>query len=408
MHIIVSDLHLGKGDDLDDFVFGFKGDIGTIPACVAEMDEKFGNFLKFLAGLSRPENPVTLVLLGDIFDLIQVTGCEGPAKLDAVRKAHTKFFEYLGSFADEHAVLYLVGNHDAEMLNPAMTDWLKKAVPKLQLDPKNLPLLFYQEGSLYCEHGNQLEGRPGYNIIENIYRDFVGQPFAASDYPAGSRFVLESVNSLETKYPDVDNILGDRRAATTWYILKKKGKNGFEQFVDLLRKVKSGVRTASVTSDDDALLLYSLLTGRPPDAADVERDDVAKQLDGMLRAYLGTKPGVQLAATRKGMWELFKKNIAWIAEQKERWANDVDENASRFVHNPGAPAGLLKQPDRAVRFIVCGHTHRSKKISSEDGQRAYINSGTWRHFLDPDTGAYTQNLTYVRVDGGSADLCTFT
>jgi UDP-2,3-diacylglucosamine pyrophosphatase LpxH len=267
------------------------------------MDEKFGDFLKFLAGLSRPENPVTLVLLGDIFDLIQVTGSEGPAKLDAVRKAHTKFFEYLGRFAEEHAVLYLVGNHDAEMLNPVMTDWLKKAVPKLQLDPQNLPLLFYQEGSLYCEHGNQLEGRPGYNIIDNIYRDFVDQPFTASDYPAGSRFVLESVNSLETKYPDVDNILGDRRAATTWYILKKKGKNGFEQLLDLLRKVKGGVRTASVTSDDDALLLYSLLTGRPPDAADVERDAIAKQLDGMLRAYLGTKPGVQPAAAPKAMWE---------------------------------------------------------------------------------------------------------
>jgi UDP-2,3-diacylglucosamine pyrophosphatase LpxH len=108
------------------------------------------------------------------------------------------------------------------------------------------------------------------------------------------------------------------------------------------------------------------------------------------------------------MWELFKQHIAWFAEQKERWANDVDQNASRFVHNPGAPAGLLRQPDQNVQYIVCGHTHRAKKISSKDGQRAYINSGTWRHFLDPDTGAYTQSLTYVRIDGGSAELCSFT
>jgi UDP-2,3-diacylglucosamine pyrophosphatase LpxH len=410
VHILISDLHLGKGDDLDDFLLGFKGDNSTIPKCVREMDQKFGQFIKFLNRLERPSDPVKLILLGDIFDLIQVAGHEGPGKLDAVRKAHQEFFQHMDGFTGNHSVMYVVGNHDAEMLHPAMTGWLKKTLPNLQLDSKDLPFRWYQENELYCEHGNQLEGPPHYNVISQIYRDFSTQPFSAADYPPGSKFVLSCVNDLESRYPDVDNILGDRRAATTYYLVTTKTATVFRTFLDRLRKLKGKLRIASASPEDDALFLLSQLTGRLPDRADVKTDDTAQKLHDVLQTYVGSKPGVESASIQAadGAYELLKGNADWLRGQMQRWARNVDENAARFVHDPGAPSGLLYQPDPTrIRFIVCGHTHRAKTTWSQDKQRAYFNTGTWRHFYDPSTKAYSQKLHYVLVSGGKAELHHF-
>jgi UDP-2,3-diacylglucosamine pyrophosphatase LpxH len=411
VRILVSDLHLGKGDDLDDFLLGFKGDNSTIPKCIREMDEKFGHFLKFLSGQSQASNPVKLILLGDIFDLIQVTAHKGTGKLAAIYNAHKAFFQQLSEFAGNHCVIYVVGNHDAEMLDPAMAEWLKKKVPNLQLDQKGLPFLFYQENELYCEHGNQLEGLPRYNVIRDIYRDFSSQPFTANDYPVGSRFVLDLVNDLESKYPDVDNVLGDRRAATTYYLIKTKTDTVFLKFVEKLVKLRAKLHIASASPHDEALVLLSQLTGRPADLANAQRDATALELLRLLQRYLGTKQGLKSANARQAavrFIELLKENTGWLVQQMRGWAKNIDENAARFLHNPGAPAGLLQQPHSAkVRFIVCGHTHCTTTILSDDKQRKYLNSGTWRHFYEPVTKAYSQTLHYVLLDEGKAELHHF-
>jgi UDP-2,3-diacylglucosamine pyrophosphatase LpxH len=410
MHILVSDLHLGQGDGLDDFLLGYDGNNATVPECIRKMDEKFGAFLKQIGGLAEQGGPTKLVLLGDVFDLIQVTGHEGPAKLDAIQKAHPKFFEDLRAFADNHETYYVVGNHDAEMLNSTMTAQLKQMVPGLKMDNRGLPLLYYQEGQLYCEHGNQLEGPPSHNVIDEIYRDFVAKPFTPADYPGGSRFVLTFVNDLESKYPDVDNIMGDRRAATAYYVISTKASTVFQGLMQQLRKSGKGVRGASVGIGDEALDLYGLLTGRPPDSEELQKDPVARELHKKLQEYVGTGQGIKTAGNSKaaaGAYELLSQNIAWLGKQKEIWAAEVDGNAARFVHNPGVTSGLLQQPDPGVRFIVCGHTHRAKTVASTDGQRTYLNSGTWRHFYDPNTSEYTQKLHYVQVVGSKAELKEF-
>src|SRR5207244_6330209 len=240
MHVFVSDLHLGCGDELDDFLLGFEGDRAHISTYLRDMDEHFGSFLASIAGFAED---VTLVLLGDIFDLLQVTGRAGCGKLDAIFDAHKGFFKDLAGFAQEHDVVYVVGNHDAEMFHPAMASWLRQKVPRILLDSSGLPFVYYEADGFYCEHGNQLERPPGHNVIRRIHRDFTTEPFTYADYPAGSHFVLEVVNALEKDYPDIDNVLGDRRMATIYYLINHARFDVFAELLEKYRRV-SGFRVA--------------------------------------------------------------------------------------------------------------------------------------------------------------------
>jgi 3',5'-cyclic AMP phosphodiesterase CpdA len=117
-----------------------------------------------LGELSAHGGSVELVLAGDFFDFLEigeVPNGENRASVTMSRPEYRKLFSALRDFAagDSHKVIYLPGNHDAEVWwNPAVQKTLRKEglvdefalsyAARFESVPGQL---------LYCEHGNQFD-----------------------------------------------------------------------------------------------------------------------------------------------------------------------------------------------------------------------------------------------------------
>jgi hypothetical protein len=116
-----------------------------------------------LEDLHHHEGPVELVLAGDFFDVLRMEDVGGgdPVAATLARPEFRELFATLRAFAgaDGHRVVYLVGNHDAELWwNPRMRGTLQQA------GLVDVVALSYAAGFaslpdqlVYCEHGNQFD-----------------------------------------------------------------------------------------------------------------------------------------------------------------------------------------------------------------------------------------------------------
>lgn len=114
---------------------------------------------------------VRVVLLGDFLDFLEAAPAPGPIdpsdaetlrRLDAIVAAHRPVFDALGRFlALGGAVTLLPGNHDAELLRPAVRARLREHLAGKPPDPaiaariEVLPWFLHIPGVVYAEHGSQ-------------------------------------------------------------------------------------------------------------------------------------------------------------------------------------------------------------------------------------------------------------
>jgi UDP-2,3-diacylglucosamine pyrophosphatase LpxH len=162
---VVSDLHLGGGPRAAGWGAGFSDEFTD--------DQAFSDFLCWLS--QGPES--RLVFLGDTFDFLRVpvigtrTGlfarsdAEAVAQLNRIATAHPIVFKTLSAaLAAGVQVDFVSGNHDAELIRPAVQDRLCML---LGAHARFHPWLLYIPGLLYAEHGHHHHdvnafGRPLY------------------------------------------------------------------------------------------------------------------------------------------------------------------------------------------------------------------------------------------------------
>ena len=149
--VVFSDIEMGAGSETDDFPHS----------------EFLGRLL--LSYLEGPfsEHPLELVFNGDTFDLLK-TPCQGSyphhitqevalEKMSAVGVAHPKFFHALRTILDHpsgnKSVHFLLGNHDTELLFPAVQDYVRS----LCGNSRNVrfPGFELALGPVRLEHGSQ-------------------------------------------------------------------------------------------------------------------------------------------------------------------------------------------------------------------------------------------------------------
>jgi len=174
--IFVSDLHLGRGDELEDFV-----------------PENEAAFVQFLGRQSEKYmgHELDLVLLGDSLDIWQVatdqekTALEskdieitltGDAEMERVQQVvskHANTFAVLGRFlkADpkKRRNVIVPGNHDHSLIRPDVQRVIREATALGDANVRESILFpyYYDEPDLctYAEHGNQYD-------VNNDYDDF--------------------------------------------------------------------------------------------------------------------------------------------------------------------------------------------------------------------------------------------
>jgi hypothetical protein len=217
--IIVSDLHLSTGYNRRTGTYSRREDFFY--------DAAFARFLDYLRGRDASGDRLRLVILGDLFDFLQVDPA-GPhktpqdldrsdtmtrARMDTILQGHPLFFQALGRFVATGIPLEVVpGNHDIEMIRASTQQYFKQLLAQAAGDPKAAegvtvyPWIYYVPGLLYAEHGQQYDKINSFATVLQPYEPREPLDPDAIDQPLGSYFVEYLFNRVEDVDPFADNI----------------------------------------------------------------------------------------------------------------------------------------------------------------------------------------------------------
>jgi UDP-2,3-diacylglucosamine pyrophosphatase LpxH len=148
----------------DDSLLVFLSDVHIGGAAGEEIFDSAAELVGLLEDLGHHQGPVELVLVGDFLDLLRMGDPGRGEDLVAATLARPKYrnlFASLRAFAgaDGHRVVYVVGNHDAELWwNPGARRPLHQAglVDAFALS-YSAAFASLPDQLVYCEHGNQLD-----------------------------------------------------------------------------------------------------------------------------------------------------------------------------------------------------------------------------------------------------------
>lgn len=383
--LIVSDLHLGGGDRLDDF----------------DADEELVAFIRTYA--TRGE-PTELILAGDTFEFLQLrlpglgdyewSGAAAAQRLRAILAAHPEPIAALRAFvAQPHNQLtLLIGNHDFELHYAAAKQVLYQA---LGVDEREGRLRFgisYEGGGIYLEHGNQYDP---WNRF--VHFGGISKPF---EVVRGTRVVKDVINPLEDDplevAPLIDNV--KPTSAFFWYMLSlpRLRNPAARRFVvrGLLRLFRS-VALPRVYHTP-VLAVREELLGPPGETLQRELAlQAVYELDPDLRRaaaadHGGVAPQVRLRRRpperSTEVTPTFVQHPGPGRRPPEEALAQIEQEAKRQLRREirefkdallQAMAQIATSPAHSQNTLfVCGHTHLAQVVALNERQ-TYINTGTW-------------------------------
>jgi UDP-2,3-diacylglucosamine pyrophosphatase LpxH len=354
--VIVSDLHLGAGDRLDDF-------------------DADAEFVAFVRSYVLRGEPTELILAGDTFEFLQVrladvgdfewSGAAAAHRLDTILKAHPAPITALREFVarPENQLTLLIGNHDFELHYGAAKARLRQELGLGDDDGRLRFGLTYTGGGLYVDHGMQFDPWNRFVHVEGI-----SEPF---EVVRGTRMVKEVINPLEDDTleaaPLIDNV--KPVSAFFWYMLSlpRLRQPHVRHFVirGLLRLFRTNA-------------LPRLYSWQPAPAASLPRE--TRRRSGVLAqvsTLLGRIRPASLirALAKRPRSERSEAAIAEVQlEAKQQLRREIREFEDTFIR--GFARIAASPPHRSDTLFVCGHTHGAQVVPLNDRQ-TYINTGTW-------------------------------
>jgi UDP-2,3-diacylglucosamine pyrophosphatase LpxH len=350
--VIVSDLHMAAPG-------------GPFPDPFGEDDV----FAALLAALARDGAPARLVLLGDTFDLVLAAGAlDGPRRrdpvaaavsaLDAIAEAHPRVLASLAAFAAAgHEVDLVPGNHDIELLRPAVQQRLRQLVARcgadraLRIDRVAFPpWVVHVPGVLYAEHGQQHHDL-------NHFRRLLARTATAGHRPVSRPLAL---------------CLDEGR-------------------VELARRRVPVGKRADVALHAAALAAqlaragggFALGDGR---RARVEHERIVHAHATELGLPVSALLQIQRAAT---------PTPASLARRLAAGGDFMLPAAHRVVE-------ALAEAGAGTAFCVFGHTHRAddRPLSKCADAPRYLNAGTWSTLVRPGASGSEDRLRYINIEYG--------
>lgn len=342
--LFLSDLHLGQGDALEDFL-EWGGSPEGPPTTTdrndarSRLDARLARLLEDECTTPPGDDPPHLILLGDVVDLWQtVFGRESPAAaLERCFAAHPAVLSALRAWLGGGGRLtWLLGNHDHDLFAKSAWDLVREVLPGINPLSDGAPsrTLSIPEAGLIALHGHQWDP---WNAIRS------DKPGAGC---VGRTVVREVVNPLEPAMPWVDKAADFAALAELLWLQAHDG-----QLPPALRLALTAL-DAVLASVCPSLKAMRDLVGRPDPAT------LRRRLNDRLR--------------------------------KARKALSTDPGAARKMGLAGA----------LPRFVVSGHTHRASDRTV--GQTRFLGAGTWRPVIDAMEGQamrVAQPLDYLVLEG---------
>ncbi len=400
---VISDLHLGAGDHLDEF----------------DQDAAFRRFLESIGERRHSE----LIINGDFLDFVAVNlgrtsvkpfsrlGCteeESLRKLERILEAHGECFAALRRFMEDgHRVVLVPGNHDVDLFWPRVRERLVEEMGSPDSEHFHFAHAgYHREGGLYVEHGNQYYAD---SAFENFAHPFLRDPRTGElrlerswsncflEYYANG-MMSERNPFINNVRPIPDMVFLGIREESWWFklvygfklvrFMARVGFPPFRESRELSRQRREGRLDAWGYSLKRAL---DFATGRA--RLEVRRAEEAEMLDRRIPVEEG--------------------------EEESGEADDLPlDPLSTREDALSVAARRLLLSDQGIDVVVFGHDHRYYSNETHpvlEGKKGkyYINTGTWIPMLFltrtgrrlrwrdlADQSLYQRLLTYAVVRRG--------
>lgn len=399
---VVSDLHLGAGDYLDDF----------------DRDDGFIELVREIGGRRGAE----LIINGDFIDFVAVnlgkssagpfsrlgsTEGESLARLERVLAAHGDLFISLRVFMEKgHRIVLVPGNHDVDLFWPHVRDRLLEELGEPDSDHFHFESSgIYRSGSLYVEHGNQY-------YADSVFEDFT-HPFLR-DPKTGEQRLERSWGNCFLEYFS-NGMMSERNP-----------------FINNVRPIPNmvflGIQDESwwfKAAYAYKLLRFMSRVGFPPFKE--SRELLKRKQEGRLDSWGYSRKRFMDLLSRRGEVEVLGVEdaeglpVAFPGEEEDGAAGQegllLDSLATREDALSVAAREILLC-DEDIDVVVFGHDHRyySNELQPTlGGQKGkyYVNTGTWIPMLFltrtkrklrwrdlEDESLYQRLLTYAVVKKG--------
>jgi UDP-2,3-diacylglucosamine pyrophosphatase LpxH len=356
---VLSDLHLAAERDKG----LFRSDV-ELAAC-----------LRWMLKVSRDSHGL-VVLAGDVLDFLVLK--DGSRKVDFGRlgeqtrgiiEHHPEVFDALGEVArsPRHQLVILGGNHDCELIFPAVQEAIERRLGGDLIKPSVRWLVHGEalrvrvgEAVVLVEHGNALDP---WNRIDHpeLYGAFslaTRNLADASDYqpPLGSQVVLDVVNQLRDSYQWIDCLKPGTEAVLPllWHVAPCQHRKLLLELANDYQSKKKFAVNRKLGNVRDPDYLYK---GKR-EAEDSPKD---RMFDEWEKAAYEEQQSAPCAG--RGDGRLINKLRSFFEVEQ------LDDSCTYLEPVFAGGADL----------VVHGHTHSAKLCVVEGG--LYINTGTWGQLL---------------------------
>lgn len=442
--VVLSDLHLSAGYDERTGTFDRNEDFFY--------DGAFARLLAYLRGRAEREGRRwRLVLLGDIFDFLQVElpGQQGPldtgervtiAKLSRIARGHPRFFAGLGEWvAAGFGVDFVPGNHDIELIRPSLQKRFVELVAAAGGGERSAklirfhPWIYYVPGLVYAEHGHQYDDVNSFRTQLRPFLDGTGQQI---DVPLGSYFVAYLFNRIEKIDPFADNVK-PATAYLSWAFQAHpvRAVATLGSHLSLLFRVLRGshdeasgtVEAARRAYREQYLrahapevgLPYEVLEAIDRGAAIPAMTNRRRELSAMLfrpivrmLPVLGALLAVQQAVVRIGprmrSLSLVAAGVLGLIWRERQVLRPATRETGELHKAARRIDRILRREGLGVPFYVFGHTHQPEQYPLARGRvpPRYVNSGTWAPTVlaEFELLATRESFTFVEITPPAGDL----
>jgi UDP-2,3-diacylglucosamine pyrophosphatase LpxH len=367
-------------------VFVSDSHIGGDPGCDSfESPEELGRLFGELAGY---EGPVELILAGDFFDFLQISDVpEGTdrAAVTTSRPEYARLFEALKRFKSEEQkrVVYLPGNHDAEMWwNLKIRKTLKEhgLVDEFALSYQASFEVGGEHRTVYCEHGNQFDPA---NIVEDY-----GDPL---DTPLGYHVVTDFTRRI-APFGEVARGLDLSEIKNVYPLVAIPQWIASRYFYNFLGKVAGYLLLPLLV----AYVIYRAIVY----FLAVVRGDPARFLDNYQEltwahvffidtVFYGFLILLIFAIFFLVIRHAVRRTVATVSLKQRTRRSPAEASKDRIrevlLGKVPPPMDLSAHPED-IDVFVSGHTHLPSldELEKKDGRRSImVNSGCWLRQLQP-------------------------
>ncbi|MBX5458242.1 MAG: metallophosphoesterase [Thermogemmatispora sp.] len=391
--LVVSDLHLAHGQQ------PFEGFTEKQQRAWEEFLQAASPGGPLVEG--RADETVELVINGDCFDFLVAaplwhdrtrTAAQALEKLEQIIAAHEPFFEALAQFLrqPQRRVTFVPGNHDIELLFPAVQQRLRQAVGWPAASEERLRFWsrarYEPLSTIAIEHGNLYDF---WNHRSAGLWTVSGEPLPPPEeilLSAGSWYYQEAGVLIHRRFPYFDHLEPSLSYPRQMALLSLFAPELLCEVVTNLVGLMSRPRQplAGLRQGEEHLALR-LFEEAMQDLAAFQRDMQRQKSDWQ------PVPGwdeQQATAAMLEEYTLLREAVAQASEPTatertllEAVARIFGRSTARRASPTGAGMQALLQREPGLRYALAGHTHAWLVEPLAESRQSYLNTGTWTRRL---------------------------